>query len=204
MEEACRRRRRSVSGISMPMTPSSKSLSTRARGIFACSSISRTSGRICASANRTHAVAENAVRLRPARVSGWACSRICFGHSRAVIIAVSARHFRLGAGAGRPHGHAREPRLLSHDIRHPAAGRRHASRDRVLRPNTWRSAAGRAAAPAQPPAGQPPAAEPPAGQPPANPQQPAAQQSTRLPQRHQLRPRRRDRHRQEGQRRCWI
>src|SRR5687768_15968585 len=35
----------------MPITPRSNSLSTSARGIFACSSISRTSGRTCASAN---------------------------------------------------------------------------------------------------------------------------------------------------------
>ena len=48
------------SGISMPMTPSSKSWSMSARGIFACSSISRTSGRISRSRELVHAVAEEA------------------------------------------------------------------------------------------------------------------------------------------------
>ena len=40
-----------LSGISMPMMPSSKSLSMSSRGILACSSISRESGRISLSAN---------------------------------------------------------------------------------------------------------------------------------------------------------
>ena len=47
----CRRRRRSASGTSTPITPRSNSLSISVRGNVACSSISRTSGAISARAN---------------------------------------------------------------------------------------------------------------------------------------------------------
>ena len=57
----------------MPMTPRSKSRSMRDRGIFACSSISRTSGRICASAN-SRTLSRKMISSSASRVSGEACS----------------------------------------------------------------------------------------------------------------------------------
>src|SRR4051812_25948272 len=78
------------------MTPSSKSLSTRLRGILACSSISRTSGRTCASAN-SRTLSRKMASSSARTVRGWGCSSVCSAMTRMVSSAMRV-HALLAAG----------------------------------------------------------------------------------------------------------
>ena len=109
----CRRRRRRLSGISIPMTPSSNSLSTSERGIFACSSISRTSGRTWASANCADAVAKDRFvfgqqgqRLAVSRAVLARCSLVC---RRASVIGTKSS--MLSSGYAGPRSSSSRPAL---------------------------------------------------------------------------------------------
>src|SRR5438874_1044880 len=80
----------------MPMTPRSNNWLTRSRGIFACSSISRTCGRICAAAN-SRTLSRNSTSSSARTVSGCACSIVCSAIRRMLSSAMRV-HALLAAG----------------------------------------------------------------------------------------------------------
>ena len=125
------------------MTPRSNSLSMRVRGIFACSSISRTSGRISRPANSQHAVAEQPLVLGQSGSSGRADFRRLFVTARNVIIRgdeqepPSTRLLRVGCGSCRPDGaagSARRTPAAAAAAHRPAAGTAASRPDRSSTP----------------------------------------------------------------------
>ena len=116
------------SGISMPMTPRSNSFASSSFGNFACSSISRASGRICASANSAtlsrSRTSSSARLVRAGRVSG--CSTVNsweWAGSRAAV-----RRLMLSSNHGQPlpvrarGGFRGRPRPRRRCLRRPAGG----------------------------------------------------------------------------------
>ena len=119
----------------MPMTPSSNSLSMRARGIFACSSISRTSGRISRFRELADAVAEEPLRPPPARSGvGRAPSSVRPWTSNVIIGLCGNMHgssrpaalvFGLSGGISRPGpGRSTAAASAGHPQRHQLRQRR--------------------------------------------------------------------------------
>ena len=141
-----------ASGTSMPITPSSNSRSMRARGILACSSISRTSGLISRAAN-SRTLSRNSASSSARRVSGaglpaFSTARECY-HSRVmskgrlrlaycVLAAVFAAPLALGVKA--QDAAAQQPEPAQQPAPPPAAPAEQTRRPRSSAPTSTSSA----------------------------------------------------------------